>query len=112
MDLSHVSICASETGHVYVVAAERKVDTGSEHGDHVSDADTCDTFQHVTPPDNCERLQHAVSACLKGNLYHLGGTATVDGPGFDTFGVPMICRSFIQDTLRVTKLVTASGRLG
>ena len=51
VDLSHVSICASETGHVYVVAAERKVDTGSEHGDHVSDADTCDTFQVTNQPN-------------------------------------------------------------
>ena len=61
VDLSHVSICASETGHVYVVAAERKVDTGSEHGDHVSDADTCDTFQVINQSNQIQPMKYYFS---------------------------------------------------
>ena len=75
----------------------------------MSDGDACDTFQLVAPPGDATWL-HSVTACLKvcmnkiytvsiqylrniltiytqyfptqGNLYHLGGTATLDGPRF------------------------------
>ena len=75
----------------------------------MSDGDACDTFQLVAPPGDGTWL-HSVTACLKvcinniytislllttqnlyniytisppqGNLYHLGGTATLDGPRF------------------------------
>ena len=84
VEIGHVSVCAAETGHVYIVAPERTsalMETDAVV-DHVSDADTCDTFQHVAPPEHCDTLVHAVTACLKGNLYHLGGTSSVEGPQF------------------------------
>ena len=51
--------------------------------DHVSDGDACDTFQLVSPPETDQGTWlHSITACLKGNLYHFGGTSSVEGPRF------------------------------
>ena len=85
VDLGHAAVCAAETGHVYVVASPHlnKADSRGQ-ADHASDGDACDTFQLVPPPstDTCVAWLHSTTACLKGNLYHLGGTTTSDGPTF------------------------------
>ena len=86
VDLDHAAVCAAETGHVYIVAGDKKItgETGGDPriGDHVSDGDACDTFQLVSPPETETTWLHSITACLKGNLYHLGGTSSLDGPRF------------------------------
>ena len=84
VDLDHAAVCAAETGHVYIVAAPHlnKAEAQGAQADHVSAGDACDTFQLVPPPDTCESWLHSTTACLRGDLSHLGGTTTVDGPRF------------------------------
>ena len=82
VDLQHAAVCSAETGHVYIVASENTKPSNNEtRSVNVSDADTCDTFQLVSSPDASTWL-HSITACLKGNLYHLGGTTSTDGPSF------------------------------
>ena len=82
VDLCHAAVCAAETGHVYIVAPPASKTVETSENNHVSEGETCDTFQLVQPPSLDNPWLHSTTACLKGNLYHLGGNRTVDGPSF------------------------------
>jgi len=87
VELRGATMCAAETGHVYIVGRVLEPSSPSlspldDQGNPLSTADTCSTFQLVEQPDNSVSLQNANCACLKGNLYLWGGTIVVEGPMF------------------------------
>jgi len=93
VDLKSASVCATETGHVYIVGRRVEVSTQGggeeglqplidEAGNTISSQEACDTFKFVEHPDTGLAVSNANSACLKGNLYVFGGTVVTEGPNY------------------------------
>jgi len=87
VDLKSATICAAETGHIYVVGKiikdiSQALPPLDDLGNPIPPNETCETFKLVQQPDNSVSIYNSIAACLKGNLYFFGGTTVVDGPRF------------------------------